>query len=56
MTITLCFDFGNTRKKVAVFQDAEMKEALTLPDDSLETIQLLIKKFNPQMIIPYFSG
>jgi pantothenate kinase type III len=33
MSITLCFDFGNTRKKVAVFQDAEMKEAVTLQDE-----------------------
>jgi len=51
MTITLCFDFGNTRKKAAVFQDAEMKEAVTLPDDSLETIQSLLKKYNPQKSI-----
>ena len=26
MPVTLCFDFGNTRKKVAVFHDDEMKE------------------------------
>jgi type III pantothenate kinase len=51
MTITLCFDFGNTRKKVAVFHDAEMKEAVVLPDDSLERIQSLIKRFQPQKSI-----
>lgn len=47
MPTTLCFDFGNTRKKVAVFENAEIKEAITLPDDALETIQPLISRFNP---------
>ena len=47
MSVTLCFDFGNTRKKVAVFHDAEMKEGIVLPDDAVETIQSLIRKFQP---------
>ncbi len=47
MSVTLCFDFGNTRKKVAVFHGEEMKEGITLPDDTVETIQSLIKKFQP---------
>lgn len=47
ISVTLCFDFGNTRKKVAVFHDDEMKEGIILPDDALETIQSLIKKFQP---------
>ena len=47
MSVTICFDFGNTRKKVAVFHGAEMKEAIVLPDDGLEIIQSLINKFNP---------
>ena len=47
MSVTLCFDFGNTRKKAAVFHDDEMKEGIVLPDDGLETIQSLIKKFQP---------
>ncbi len=47
MITTLCFDFGNTRKKVAVFRDAELSEAITLPDDSLETIRPLISRFQP---------
>lgn len=51
MTTTLCFDFGNTRKKVAVFQDTEMKEAVVLPDDSAETIQSLIRQYLPQKSI-----
>ena len=51
MSVTLCFDFGNTRKKVAVFNAAEIKEVIALPDDSLETIQSLIKQFQPDKSI-----
>ena len=51
MTITFCFDFGNTRKKLAVFHDAEMKEAVVLADDSKETIQALIDKYGPKKSI-----
>ena len=47
MSVTLCLDFGNTRKKAAVFHDAEIKEGITLPDDAVETIQSLIRKFQP---------
>lgn len=45
--ITLCFDFGNTRKKVAMFRGKELKEAVVLPNDSPETIQSLIDRFKP---------
>jgi type III pantothenate kinase len=51
MSVTLCFDFGNTRKKVAVFQNDEIKESAVLPDDSVETIQALISRTNPDKSI-----
>jgi len=51
MSVTLCFDFGNTRKKVAVFNAAEIKEVIALPDDSLETMQSLINRFQPEKSI-----
>ena len=51
MSITICFDFGNTRKKVAVFRDAELKEALTLADDETSTIQNLVDRFKPDKSI-----
>jgi type III pantothenate kinase len=51
MTVTLCFDFGNTRKKCAIFHEAEIKEVVTLNDDSLETIQSLINQYQPQKSI-----
>jgi type III pantothenate kinase len=47
MAITLCFDFGNTRKKAAVFHGADMKEAVVLADDSEDTIQSLLNRYNP---------
>jgi type III pantothenate kinase len=51
MSITLCFDFGNTRKKVAVFSETEMIRTITLGDDSVETIQSLINTYNPRKSI-----
>jgi type III pantothenate kinase len=51
MSVTLCLDFGNTRKKAAIFHDDEMKEGVLLQDDSVETVQSLIKKFQPQKSI-----
>ncbi len=47
-TCTICFDFGNTRKKCAVFQDRELTEVIVLPDDSNETIQGLLDRVKPQ--------
>jgi type III pantothenate kinase len=47
MSITLCFDFGNTRKKVAVFNKSEIDEVVVLNDDSAESINALISKYKP---------
>jgi type III pantothenate kinase len=51
MPVTLCFDFGNTRKKAAVFHSGEIKESVVLPDDSVETIQALISRVKPDKSI-----
>ena len=51
MSTTICFDFGNTRKKAAVFKDAEIKEVIVLPDDSVDTIQSLIDRLQPSKSI-----
>ena len=45
--ITLCFDFGNTRLKCAVFEKRELKELLVLENDANETIQNVIDKYHP---------
>ena len=46
-TTTLCLDFGNTRKKAAIFYNGKIKEIIPLADDNIETIQALLEKFNP---------
>src|SRR5688572_23624605 len=51
MTTTLCFDFGNTRKKLALFHDDELKEIFVMPDDSNETVKGLIDKYAPKKSI-----
>ena len=45
---TLCFDFGNTRLKVAVFKDNEMQETIVLKDDYETTIMELLAKHKPE--------
>jgi type III pantothenate kinase len=51
MSTTLCFDFGNTRKKVAVFNEDEIDKAIVLNDDTAETIQSLIDTYQPRKSI-----
>jgi type III pantothenate kinase len=51
MSITFCFDFGNTRKKVAIFKEEEIQEVIVLKDDSNETITALIEKYQPRKSI-----
>lgn len=48
---TLCFDLGNTRIKVACFQQAKLAEVIMMENDGVETIEMLIKKFSPQKTI-----
>jgi type III pantothenate kinase len=47
MSTTLCFDFGNTRKKVAVFKGSEIIKVIVLEDDSNQSIQILIDTWRP---------
>lgn len=49
--VTLCFDFGNSRFKVAAFDGDQLQETVVLPDDSPATIEGLIKRFKPQKTI-----
>ena len=51
MSTILCFDFGNTRKKAAVFNKDKLSEVLPLTDDHPETLQTLIDKFHPEKTI-----
>ncbi|HTD92393.1 MAG TPA: type III pantothenate kinase [Chitinophagaceae bacterium] len=51
MSTTLCFDFGNTRMKVAVFQENLIEQVVVLDDDSTESIQSLIDQHSPDRSI-----
>jgi type III pantothenate kinase len=51
MSRTLCFDFGNTRLKAALFQDAHMQEVMTLQNDEPATIVELINQTKPDRSI-----
>ena len=47
MSITLCFDFGNTRMKCAAFEGKVLVEVIAMQDDSANTITDLLKRFRP---------
>jgi type III pantothenate kinase len=44
---TLCFDFGNTLLKCAVFEGAEFKEVVVVENDATGTIESLLQKYKP---------
>ena len=47
MTSTLCFDFGNTRLKWAIFSGSTLQQEGVLEDDSLPSIEALLHKYHP---------
>ena len=51
MTKTICFDFGNTRLKAAIFYDEVLKEIVYMQDDLPGTIESLLKTFEPERSI-----
>ena len=51
MPTTLCFDFGNTRLKSAVFENDEIKEVVVLENDTPDAIRPLIEKYKPSRSI-----
>jgi type III pantothenate kinase len=48
---TICFDFGNTRKKAAIFKHDEFIETIYLENDDNATIEQIIQKYQPQKSI-----
>ena len=48
---TLCFDFGNTRLKVAFFQNAKLSEVIVIENEEIGTIESLLNNFNSQKTI-----
>lgn len=51
MQTTLCFDFGNTRLKCAVFNDSELKEVTVLENDASPAIENLVRQYRPSKSI-----
>jgi len=51
MPVTLCFDFGNTRKKVAVFNKGKLSKTIVLDDDTIATIESLTDTYKPDKSI-----
>ena len=51
MKKTICFDFGNTRLKAALFTGNVLENELLLADDTEETIKKLIETYQPDCSI-----
>lgn len=49
--ITICFDFGNTRLKAAVFNGAEITAEIVLENDDNESISALLDLYQPARTI-----
>ena len=51
MQVTLCFDFGNTRMKCAVFSADQLTEVIVMENDTDDTITNLVTKYRPAKAI-----
>jgi len=49
--VSLCFDYGNTRKKFAVFNDDVLKEVDVLEEGGVQEIRRVLERFNPERTI-----
>lgn len=51
MPVTICFDFGNTRLKAAVFENDHLREIIIINDDNRKTIEEITKRYKPSYTI-----
>ena len=51
MLRTVCFDFGNSRQKAALFAGEQLQEVRVLDDTRTETVQALLQDWKPQRSI-----
>jgi len=51
MSTTICFDFGNTRLKAAIFTNASLIELRVLETSSIQEIEKLVAEFAPEKTI-----
>jgi type III pantothenate kinase len=48
---TICFDFGNTRLKAAIFENDSFREEIILPNDEVSTMERLLTIHQPEKTI-----
>jgi type III pantothenate kinase len=51
LAVTICFDFGNSRLKAAVFEGKTLKDQFILENDDPQTIMELMDKYKPDKSI-----
>lgn len=51
MPTTICFDFGNTRLKAAVFSGKTLQEILVLENGMVSTIEKMVEQYKPDRTI-----
>ena len=51
MSTTLCFDFGNTRLKAAIFIQKELAEIRVLENGTTQEVESLLNEFQPEKTI-----
>jgi type III pantothenate kinase len=51
MSTTICFDFGNSRYKAAIFKNGQLDEIVVLEDASIQTLKKLVEQRKPTKTI-----
>ena len=51
MSTTICFDFGNSRYKAAIFNNGQLDEIVVLEDASIQTLKNLVEQWKPTKTI-----
>ena len=47
MSTTICFDFGNTRLKAAIFKGNQLEKLELLENDAIASVQKLLDQYKP---------
>ena len=48
MSKTICLDFGNTRLKLALFEDDVQKEVIILHEQARDHLEEILSQYQPQ--------
>ncbi len=51
MSTTICFDFGNSRYKAAIFQNGQQEKIVVMEDPSIETLKNIVEQWKPSKTI-----